>query len=230
MAACVDIKDFYLNNVLPSYEYVFFLADLIPKEFRDQYQDKIEVDSKGHVYARVEKGMYGLPQAGKVASDALLPRLKAAGYAETGRIPGLFKHKTNSIYFALVVDDFLVQYSTLKDFAHLACTLKQHYEITTDQRAEKFCGITLTWDYVARHVTLSMPGYVEAALRRFAHPTPTRPQHSPHPWTAPNYGAKIQYAAPEDTTLVLDKAGIKRLQEVIGTFLYSARAVDNTMC
>jgi hypothetical protein len=77
---------------------VFFLASLIPQEFLDQYRDKIVIDDKGHVYARVEKGMYGLPQAGKVASDALLPRLKQAGYVETGRIPGLFKHKTNSIY------------------------------------------------------------------------------------------------------------------------------------
>jgi hypothetical protein len=63
--------------------------------------------------------MYGLPQAGKVASDALLPHLRQAGYTKTGRIPGLFKHKSNMVYFALVVDDFLVQYSNLKDFACL---------------------------------------------------------------------------------------------------------------
>jgi hypothetical protein len=58
--------------------------------------------------AQVLKGMYGLPQAGKVASDALLLRLQAAEYVLTGRIPGLFKHTTNTIYFVLVVDDFLV--------------------------------------------------------------------------------------------------------------------------
>ena len=33
-AACIDLKDFYLNNVLPSHEYVFFLADSIPTEFQ----------------------------------------------------------------------------------------------------------------------------------------------------------------------------------------------------
>ena len=38
--------------------------------------------------ARVDKGMYGLPQAGKVASDHLIPRLKEAGYEETGRTQG----------------------------------------------------------------------------------------------------------------------------------------------
>jgi hypothetical protein len=75
-----------------------------------------------------------------------------------------------------------------------------------------------------------MPGYIEKALQRFTHPTPERPQHSPHAWVAPDYGAKVQYyTVPDDSTLALDKHGIKWLQEVIGTFLYSARAVDNTM-
>jgi hypothetical protein len=60
--------------------------------------------------------------------------------------------------------------------------------------------------------------------------TPTdHSQHSPHAWIAPDYGARVQYAPLEEDQIPLDKAGIKRLQEVIGTFLYSARAVDTTM-
>jgi hypothetical protein len=173
--------------------------------------------------------MYGLPQAGKVASDVLLPHLHKAGYAPTGRIAGLFKHTTNSVYFALVVDDFLVQYTVPDDFAHLATTLSNHYGITTDTGVTKFCGITLQWDYREGHVTLSMPGYIEKALQRFTHPLPKRPQHSPHKWVPPQYGATIQIAPPEDNTLPLDANGIKRLQEVISTLLFSARAVDNTM-
>jgi hypothetical protein len=173
--------------------------------------------------------MYGLPQAGKVANDALVPRLKTAGFIETGRIPGLFKHQTYPLYFALVVDDFLVQYNEEQEFTHLVNTLKQHYEITTDMQASKFCGITLKWDYTQRHVTLSMPDYIAKALQRFTHTRPKRPQHAPHAWVAPDFGAKVQYTTPEDSTLALDKHGIKRLQEVIGTFLYSGRAVDNTM-
>jgi Reverse transcriptase (RNA-dependent DNA polymerase) len=228
-AACIDLKDFYLGNTLPEFEYVFFRRDTIPDEFFEQYKHIIFVTADGYIYARVEKGMYGLRQAGKVASDALIPRLAAAGYVETGRIPGLFKHKTNSILFALVVDDFLVQYSDIRDFTHLVDTLLLHYKITTDMKASRFCGITLQWNYEEGHVTLSMPGYTEKALLRFTHPTPAKPQHSPHEWTPPDYGAKVQYADPEDQSIPLDGKGIKRLQEVIGTFLYSARAVDNTM-
>jgi Reverse transcriptase (RNA-dependent DNA polymerase) len=208
-ATCIDVKDFYLNNVLPSHEFVFFQADFIPPEFYEQYNDKIVPPPKGHIYARVEKGTYGLPQAGKVASDALLPRLAAAGYNETGHIPGLFKHSTFPTYFALVVDDFLVQYQDPAHLEHIIATLQKHYQITVDRNASKFCGITLDWNYTEGHVTLSMPGYVEKVLQRFTHPVPKRPEHSPHTWVVPNYGAAIQYAEPEDTTLPLDKKGIK---------------------
>jgi hypothetical protein len=93
------------------------------------------VDEHGHVHARVDKGMNGLPQAGRVARDHLLPRLKADGYEETEVTPGLFRHVTNSIIFTLVVDDFLVQYSSLEDLTHLQATLRQDYQITVDLSA-----------------------------------------------------------------------------------------------
>jgi hypothetical protein len=97
-------------------------VDMIPEDFWSQYSDKIVPTKEGYVYAQVEKGMYGLPQAGKVASNALLPRLQAAGYNTTGRIPGLYKHCSNTVLFALVVDDFFVQYTHPQDFNHLAGT------------------------------------------------------------------------------------------------------------
>ena len=34
-----------------------------------------------------------------------------------------------------------------------------------------------------------MPGYVAKAIHRFTHTPDVRPQHSPHAWTPPNYGA-----------------------------------------
>ena len=77
-AACIDIKDVYLNNPLPTPEYIRFRADTIPLEIWKQYNlDDYVVD--GWVYARVDKGMYGLPQVGKVASDHLIPCLHQAG-------------------------------------------------------------------------------------------------------------------------------------------------------
>ena len=228
-AACIDIKDFYLNNDLPEAEYVRFTKASIPPAFWQQYDLDRFADDHGNVYGKVLKGMYGLPHAGKVANDHLLPRLAEANFNPTPITPGLFKHLTNSVIFTLIVDDFLVLYTNITDFELLTTTLRKWYTITVDMEATKFCGMTLDWDYTNRHCTISMPGYVEQALQRFTHPTPTKPQHSPHPWIAPIYGASIQYAAPEDNSPPLTKQGITRLQQIIGTLLFYARAVDNTM-
>jgi hypothetical protein len=73
------------------------------------------------------------------------------------------------------------------------------------------------------------PTYVARALKQFQHPEPTHPQHSPHAWQKPNYGARTQYATPNGTTLFLDIKDAKRVQEVLSTFLYYARTVDPTM-
>ena len=183
----------------------------------------------GFVYVEISKGMYGLPQAGRVANDALQPRLKAAGYEPTGNTPGLFKHNTNSIIFCLTVDDFGIKYTDRKDAEHLRDTLKQHYTITEDWAGSNYCGLDLEWNYDQRFVDISMKGYVLKALQRFEHTKPVRPQYAPHRWTKPQYGAKQQMVEPEDTSPALEKEQIKRLMEVIGTFLYYGRAVDNTM-
>jgi hypothetical protein len=74
-----------------------------------------------------------------------------------------------------------------------------------------------------------MPGYIERVLKRFAHPLPSRPEDAPHQWTRPDYGAKVQFATNIDASPPLEPAGTKRVQEVVGTLLFYARAVDGTM-
>ena len=93
---------------------------------------------------------------------------------------------------------------------------------------KRYCGLHLEWDYKNRTCDMSMPGYVIRALLRFVH-NAQRPEHSPHRWTEPNYGAKIQYAPEDDQSHPLDAKDITFIQQVLGTFLYYARAVDNTM-
>ena len=87
----------------------------------------------------------------------------------------------------------------------------------------------LKWNYDERWVEISLDGYVRKALRRFQHETPNRQQHAPHKWSPPNYGSKVQCATEPDESPPLDKDEIKRLKEIIGVFLFYARAVDNTM-
>jgi hypothetical protein len=74
-----------------------------------------------------------------------------------------------------------------------------------------------------------MPSYVEKALKRFQHPPPIVPQDQPHQHDKKKYGAKVQMANPLDTSLPLDKAGKKFIQELTRVFLYLVQAVDLMM-
>ena len=131
--------------------------------------------------------------------------------------------------FCLTVDDFGIRYTGKPDALHLRDTLQEHYTITEDWEGNTYCGINILWNYKDKWVDISMDGYVQKALQRFKHPKPTRPQHAPSKWTAPIYGAKQQFATAPDTTPLLDDKEVKTLQELIGVFLFYARAVDNTL-
>jgi hypothetical protein len=78
-------------------------------------------------------------------------------------------------------------------------------------------------------VDLSMPGYIKAALHKFQHPTPKRPENAPHTWNPPVYGAKTQYIEAQEAISLLPQKDFKRIQKLAGTLLYYARAVDPTL-
>lgn len=76
---------------------------------------------------------------------------------------------------------------------------------------------------------MAMPGYVQTALTKFDHPTPVRPHYAPFKANEPQYGTTVQLTDPIDTTALLNKKQVKRIQSIIGTFLFYSRAVDPTM-
>jgi hypothetical protein len=224
----IDVENFYLGTPMVQFEYMWVPVKWIPPNIMAQYA-LTSLIHNNNVMVEISKGMYGLPQAGILANDRLQDHLAKHGYTTTANTPGLFHHATRPISFTLVVDDFGVKYVGTEHAQHLIDTLELQYKITTDWTGSLYCGLTLKWDYTARTVDLSMPGYVAKAIHRFTHTPDDRPQHSPHAWTPPTYGATIQFAADADNSPPLDSTQLKRLQEVVGTFLYYARAIDSTM-
>jgi hypothetical protein len=183
----------------------------------------------GFIVVELHKDIYRLPQAGLLVNLQLKQHLAEHGYHPVAHTPGLFKHTHRPVTFSLCVDDFGVKYVSKEHAQHLENVLKAKYKITTDWTGTLFVGLTLAWNYKTRTVDLSMPGYVAKALERFQHPVPKRPQHSPHDSQAPTYGAHTQLTEPANTSTPLPPSGIQFLQQVVGTLLYYARAVDNTM-
>jgi Tat protein secretion system quality control protein TatD with DNase activity len=118
----------------------------MPEEIINEYKLRDKANSKGHIFLEVNKGMYGLPQAGLLANELLEKRLNKHGYYQSKLIPGLWKHKTRPIQFTLVVDDYGVKYVGQEHAIHLKQVLEEHYKVTMDWAGERYVGIHLKWD------------------------------------------------------------------------------------
>ena len=208
-------------------EFMRLPLTIIPDEIKKKYELQ-DLAADGWVYVRISKGMYGLPQAGLLANELLSKRLKAAGYYQCQFTPGLWRHVWRPITFALVVDDFGVKYQDEVHAKHLLKTLEKYYKVTVDWKGELFVGIQLNWDYKNQTLDTHVPGYVAGALHKYQHKPPKKPQHAPAKAAPIQYGAKTQTAT-QDTSPLISAPRIKRIQEVVGSFAWYARACDPTM-
>ncbi len=227
--ATSDLANFYLNTPLDRPEYARIHISVMPQEIVDEYNLN-QYTHNGWVYFELTKGMYGLKQAGKLANDLLSSRLNNHGYYECATTPGLWRHKWRPVIFALIVDDFAIQYTGRHHAKHLLAAINEHYEVTTDWNAMKFAGINLKWDYTKRTCRLTMDDYIKDVRHRFGHPDPLKPQHSPHKHRPIIYRAAAQLVTNDiDTSPPLDAKGTKHVQSVNGCILYYAQAVDNKL-
>jgi hypothetical protein len=206
---------------------VFNLASL-PQETIEKY-DLNDLAQDGKVYIEIQKGMYGLPQAGILANELLQRNLAKDGYRPTTHTHALWTHDTRPISFSLVVDDFGVKYVGREHGEHLMTCIKKNYNISSDWNGTAYCGLTLDWNCKNRTVDLSMPGYIKAALHKYQHPAPARPEHAPHGWNPPIYGVKTQFVSDPTPSPALSEKDVNKLQQLTGTLLYYARAVDPTL-
>ena len=102
---------------------------MIPLEFVEKY-NLAEKAHNGYIYARLKKVMYGLPQAGRIAHEALLKHLEPYVYHPSSKNPVLWKHNSQPIKFTLVVDGFGVKYSGKDHALHLKAALETKYKVT----------------------------------------------------------------------------------------------------
>jgi hypothetical protein len=232
-----DMSNFYLMAPMMRYEYVRMNLDDFPEEIIEEYKLRDIASKDGGMIAECRMCVYGLPQAGILANKYLEKRLNEYGYYQSHHTNGLWSHKSRPIQFALCVDDFGIKYVNDCDVEHLKAALpttdpetgKPMFEITVDKEGTRFCGLFMDWDYEGGKVHISIPGYVKAALTRFKHERPMKPQNQPYPHNPIQYGAKAQYVETKDETPPLNKDDKRFIQEVTGTFLFYARVVDPTM-
>jgi len=223
-----DITAFYYGTPMERYEYMRIKYDEIPQNIVDAYNLKPLVHD-GHIYMEIRKGMPGLKQAGRLANERLVNHLAKYGYAPVAQTPSLWRHHTRLVAFTLVVDDFGIKYEGKQHFDHLISAISDLYDVTVDKTGTKYLGLTIKWDYKNGVCEISMPEYVETALHKFQHNRPRKRQDAPHPWIQPTYGSKIQYAPNDIKSPSLPATAKKRIQQIVGTFIYYAVALDFTM-
>jgi hypothetical protein len=66
----IDLKDYYLNTPMSRYEYFRMKINLFPQDIINEFKLQDIVDANGKIFCEVQRGMYGLPQAGLLPKNS----------------------------------------------------------------------------------------------------------------------------------------------------------------
>ncbi len=222
------LKNFYLNTPIPEQEYVSIKISDIPQEFIDKYK-LTGLDHDGWLHFKIRQGCYGLPQAGIIANTLLRSRLEAKDFYEAASTPGLWCHKWRPIQFCLIIDNFGGEYVGLEHFTYLLDILKKFHGVQYNMAGDKFAGMDIEWNYASCRCCIGMPGYISLLLLKYKHPQPAKTQLPPYKCLPIAYGAKLHITPDPDALELLNANRKRRIQEIVGSLLYYAQAVDNKL-
>ena len=87
----MDVKYFYLNNMMDRAEYIMIQIAMTPQEFVDKYNIQEKAHNR-YIYERVTKVVYGLPQSGRISHGALAKHLDPYIYHPPSKTLGIWTH------------------------------------------------------------------------------------------------------------------------------------------
>ncbi len=71
-------------------------------------------------------------------------------------------------------------------------------------------------------VNISMMGYIRKKLQQYSHIASKQVQNCPYTPAPKQFGSEAQAPLPRDSSPKLDKAGVKKVQKIVGRILYYA--------
>jgi hypothetical protein len=216
-------QEFLSQHLLDRPEYVRIKLADIPQEFIDEYKlNELACDS--WVYFKMRCGMYGLPKQASLLITSSKTALPKFNYYEAATTPGLWRHKWRPVMFALIVNNFAIQYVGDAHLDHFCHALKKHYDVSEEIDGTRFAGMTPKWNYCRNHAKrsccLSMPGNIHNVCTRYKHPMPTKHQLSPHKHHKIVFGQTTQLTHDDPYSPPLSTEGVKRIQGIIGALHY----------
>ena len=124
----LDIKDQFLQSMLPESEYMRIHGKYFFKDIREKYNIDELIAPDGYVYYKIKKVMYGLKQATRLANDKLRDHLAPFGYFPDPLAPNIWKHTTCATILCLCVDNFGAKYFNQNDVDHLTHALRTEFK------------------------------------------------------------------------------------------------------
>ncbi len=112
---------------------------------------------------------------------------------------------------------------------HFITTLRQLYSIKINWEGTKYIGMDININRRKRHVTISMPGYIDKLLQ-LIRPNGIKAASTTATYCPPNFKNPGAQTATIDETPEASKEQKHELQSVIGTLLYYSRTVDPSIC
>jgi hypothetical protein len=117
----------------------------------------------------------------------------------------------------------------LEHFNYLLGILKKFHGMQFNMAGNEFAGMGIEWNYTACRCHISMPGYISMLLLKFKHPHPVKSWLSPYKCLPITYGARSHITPDPNSLELLDASRKCRVQEIMGSLLYYARAVNNKL-
>jgi hypothetical protein len=191
--------------------------ELFSDWIQEQYDLKM-LAYKGFVHLKMQKAVWGLPQAGILANKRLRCKLAPFEYFKHVSTPGLCYHETRPISFTLVVNDFVVKYVNQEDIDNLIVLIKKTYTLTKDWTGNLYRGICLDWDYTNHTVNISLSGYIKKKLQQYSPIAGKRFQNCPYMPAPKQFGSKAQAPLPRTCHLSWIKQVSKRCKRWSAAF------------
>ena len=124
------------------YEYMQLTFDIIPQEIINGY-NLTEILHNGKFYIDIRKGIYRLPQDGRIAHDWLKNHLEKHIYQPVKFTPGLRNHKYRPTSFTLIIDYPGIKYFGNQHADHIIQELQWFYEIKIILEGKLYCELTI---------------------------------------------------------------------------------------
>jgi hypothetical protein len=197
-----DVSTAYLNGVIDTDIYV-----QPPKELHDLI--KTLPDRRGAAYWKLQMGLYGLRQSGRIWNQTLTHYLRECGLTASKYDPCLFYHLDDHEYLYLIiyVDDILIFTNSPDKEQHVTSTLtKSGVKLKFLGSPKKMIGLYIDYDERSGKTMINQTPYVEAKLSEFGL---TNPTHRDTPGFETMAPAEIH-----DTTLPY--------RNIVGSLLYAA--------